>query len=97
MRSDIFQAINNKLALELHYNGYSRIVEPYAYGKNKVGDEILRCFQTSGGSDSGEKIGWKLLKVRDIFSLHLTGQTFMSRPEYRREDKAMAYIYSQIS
>lgn len=96
MNSTIAQSIAQNRVLELRYHGYSRIVEPHAYGRDKDGDEILRCFQTSGGSESGEKVGWKLLKVRDVFSLHLTRDTFLTRREYRRNDKAMAYIFSQL-
>ena len=72
MNATITQAITEKSVLELRYHGYSRIVEPHAYGRDKDGEEILRCYQTSGGSESGEKAGWKLLKVREVFSLHLT-------------------------
>ncbi len=92
----ITQAIMEKIVLELRYHGYSRVVEPHAYGRDKNGDEILRCFQTSGGSESGERAGWKLLKVREVFSLHLIKDSFVVRPEYRRNDKTMAYIFSQI-
>lgn len=95
MNSLITTAIETKTLLELRYNGYSRIVEPYAYGRDKSGDEVLRCFQVRGGSVSGEKEGWKLLKVREIFSLHGTKETFNPRPEYRRGDKAMPHIFSQ--
>jgi hypothetical protein len=90
------QAIKENKVLELRYHGYSRIVEPHAYGRDKAGDEILRCYQTSGGSESGERTGWKLLKVRDVFSLHLTKESFAARPEYRRNDKAMAFVFSQL-
>ena len=96
MNPVITQAITENTTLELRYHGYSRIVEPHAYGRDKEGDEILRCFQTSGGSESGERAGWKLLKVREVFSLHLTKETFTSRAEYRRNDKAMAYVFSQL-
>lgn len=96
MNATITQAITEKRVLELRYHGYFRIVEPHAYGSDKDGDEILRCYQTSGGSESGERVGWKLLKVGEVFSLHLTRDTFVARPEYRRNDKAMAYVFSQL-
>ena len=96
MNPTITQAITEKRVLELRYHGYSRIVEPHAYGRDKDGDEILRCYQTSGGSESGERVGWKLLKVREVFSLHLAKETFVARPEYRRNDKAMTYVFSQL-
>lgn len=96
MNTTIVEAIRDKKVLELRYHNYSRIVEPHAYGRDKNGDEILRCFQTSGGSDSGERVAWKLLKVHDIFSLHITRETFKPRAEYRSNDKAMAYIFIQL-
>lgn len=96
MNSTIVEAINQTRSLELRYHGYSRMVEPYAYGRDKDGDEILRCYQTAGGSVSGERVGWKLLKVRDVFSLDLLKEKFSPRPEYRKGDKAMEYIYAQL-
>jgi hypothetical protein len=96
MNPFVMQAIQQRNVLELRYHGYSRIVEPHAYGRDKDGDEILRCYQTAGGSESGERAGWKLLKVRDVFSLHLTNSTFSARPEYKRNDKAMIYVFEQL-
>lgn len=96
MNATICQAIRDKNVLELPYHGYSRIVEPHAYGRDRNGDEILRCFQTAGGSDSGEGIGWKILKVNEIYSLHHANKSFAQRPEYRPNDKAMVNIFSQL-
>ncbi len=96
MNEAISEAIREKLMLELRYHGFSRIVEPHAYGRDKNGDEILRCYQVSGGSESGERIGWKLLKVRDAFSLFVTSASFAPRSDYRRNDKAMEYIFCQL-
>jgi hypothetical protein len=73
-----------------------RIVEPHAYGRDKGGDEILRCYQTSGGSESGERVGWKLLKIREACSFHLTDTSFSVRPEYKRNDKAMNHVFAQL-
>ena len=96
MNTSVMQAIKQRKVLELRYHGYSRIVEPHAYGRDKDGDEILRCYQTSGGSESGERAGWKLLKVREVFSLHLINNMFTARLEYKRNDKAMAYVFEQL-
>jgi hypothetical protein len=96
MNSILLQALQQAKVLELHYHGYSRIVEPHAYGCDKNDDEILRCYQTSGGSESGERIGWKLLKVREAFSFHLTDITFSARLEYKRNDKAMNHLFAQL-
>lgn len=96
MNSTIREAIRDKRLLELRYHGYSRIVEPHAYGRDTSGDEILRCYQMAGGSESGERIGWKLLKLKDVFSLHIAGADFVPRPDYRRNDKAMEYMFCQL-
>ncbi len=60
------------------------------------GDGLLRCYQFSGGSESGKRVGWKLLKVRDVFSLQMTELSFSVRSEYRRNDKVMEYIFYQL-
>lgn len=96
MNPILLQAIQQHKVLELRYHGYSRIVESHAYGRDKDGDEIVRCYQTSGGSESGERTGWKLLKVQEAFSLHLTDSTFSARSEYKRNDKAMDHIFAQL-
>jgi hypothetical protein len=72
MNFTLAQAIKNKSMIELRYHGYARSVEPYAYGQDKTGDEVLRCYQVAGGSVSGESAGWKLLKLREVISLDST-------------------------
>jgi hypothetical protein len=96
MNSMLREAIQERKAIELRYSGFARLVEPYAYGRDKNGDEILRCYQISGGSESGERVGWKLLKVREVFSLHLTNTIFLARSDYRQNDKAMEFIFCQL-
>lgn len=96
MKAEITEAIAKHNLLELRYHGYSRTVEPHAYGRDKSGDEVLRCYQINGGSESGERVGWKLLKVADVFSIQALKQSFSPRSEYKRDDKAMGYIFSQL-
>lgn len=96
MNTILKQAITDLKMVELRYHGYSRIIEPHAYGRDKNNDEIIRCFQTSGGSKSGESAGWKLLKVRDVYSSHLTNTSFQARKDYKRNDSAMDNIFTQI-
>jgi len=96
MKAEICEAIAKRHLLELRYHGYSRTVEPHAYGRDKSGDEVLRCYQINGGSESGERVGWKLLKVADVFAIQTLKQSFSQRSEYKRNDKAMDYIFSQL-
>ena len=96
MKAEIADAIASQRHLELRYHDYNRIVEPHAYGRDKGGYEILRCFQLSGGSESGQRTGWKLLKVTDIYFVHGLEDKFQLRPDYKKNDKAMEYIFCQL-
>jgi len=96
MNSAICKAIASLSTIELRYNGYARVVEPYAHGRDKSGDAMLRCFQVSGGSESGARMGWKLLKLSEVYSLHVSEQHFRPRAEYRRDDKSMVNIFCQL-
>ncbi len=96
MNQLIIQAIGGLKLLELRYHGWSRLVEPHAYGRDKSGDEVLRCYQVSGGSDSGERFGWKLLKLKEVSSLAICDTCFTPRPDYKRNDKSMVAVFEQI-
>lgn len=95
MKADIVEAINGKEILEVRYHEYFRVVEPYAYGRDRSGEEVLRCYQLSGGSSSNERVGWKLLKVSEIYMIRRMRQSFRVRSEYKRNDKAMERIIAQ--
>ncbi|WP_186119563.1 hypothetical protein [Burkholderia gladioli] len=93
----LIDAITHKRVLELRYDGYYRVVEPHAYGVSDEGHFLLRCYQTAGGSQSGNTVGWKLLRADEIGSLHESGALFRgARPGYKRNDLAMQRIYAQL-
>ncbi len=96
MNPTICQAVEEKRVLELRYHGYSRIVEPHIYGEDKNGDEVVRCYQLAGGSDSGERAGWKLLKIKDAVLVHLAETRFLPRPEYQPDDKVVRQVFSRL-
>ncbi|KVN42252.1 hypothetical protein WJ64_31970 [Burkholderia ubonensis] len=90
-------AIDHMRVLELRYDGYFRVVEPHAYGVSDEGHYLLRCYQTAGGSQSGNSVGWKLLRTDEIGSLDETGAVFRdARPGYKRNDSAMQHIYAEL-
>ena len=91
------QAIAERKLIELRYGGFVRVVEPHAYGVDANAVEKLRCWQVSGGSDSGERSGWKLFTVSDMRSTTMCEDRFSSvRPGYKRQDQAMLRIYAQL-
>ena len=97
MNLQICDAIERRIVRELRYNAYSRLVEPYVYGISRRGDELLRCYQVAGGSVSGERRGWKLLRVAEIDSFHATQTSFEPRMRsYNPDDRAMREIYCRI-
>jgi hypothetical protein len=95
--SSLITAIQERRVVVLEYHGYSRTVEPHCVGQDKNRSDKLRCYQTSGGSVSGEREGWKLLNVDEVRAILPTEKLFSSaRPGYKRGDPAMLHIYAQI-
>lgn len=98
MNSIICSAIQNQKVLRITYDWGSRTVEPHAYGLNDDDHELLRAYQVSGSSESGETRGWKLFRVDEISSLSVLEDNFEGpRRGYRRGDKALdARIYCEL-
>ncbi|QPS09554.1 hypothetical protein I6G66_05900 [Delftia acidovorans] len=97
MRGTLTTAIQERRVVVLDYHGYTRTVEPHCLGCDKSRKDKLRCYQTSGGSESGEREGWKLLNVDEVRAISPTEKLFSSaRPGYKRGDPAMLHIYAQI-
>ena len=63
MNQAIIDGIKTKHLLRLEYHGYFSIVEPHTYGVNQKGNEVISCYQVSGGSESNEPQDWKLLLI----------------------------------
>ena len=98
MDSKICRAIENCHLIELRSRWGSRKVEPHAYGRNDNGHELLRAYQISGASESGERQGWKLFRLDEITSLHVLEDGFSgARRGYKRGDKALdEWIYRRV-
>lgn len=97
MNPVFINAIQNRCVLEFWYNGHLRIVEPHAYGLNRKFNEVLRCYQTGGTSDSGILPDWKFLELNQITLLTVTPRRFEGvRPGYRRGDRGMSTIFCEL-
>ena len=95
--SILCNAISSRKRVSLNYDGYFRIVEIHAVGRNKIGNEVVRVWQVRGGSQSGEYQGWKLLRLDEAGSATLLNEhSDAPRIGYKRNDSAIEYIYCQI-
>lgn len=91
------EALRLGKCLELRYDGYVRVVEVHAVGVTEESHDIMRVWQVRGGSNSGERQGWKLMRLDETFSTHVIDEKSSApRAGYKREDKVMAFIRCQI-
>ncbi len=96
MNQKVIDAIKNQKLLEIEYDGGTRIVEPHCYGETTKGNEGLRVFQVDGYSSTG-KMGWKMYDLGKADKIIILDDTFDSpRPGYKRGDKGMSDIYSEL-
>ena len=85
------EALKTGMCLEIRYDGFVRIVEVHAVGFSEEGHALMRVWQVSGGSSSGEPRGWKLLRLDEATGYGVSGNISKApRPGYKSGDKAMA-------
>lgn len=90
-------AIQGRNLLSFMYDGFRRVVEPHAFGVDTKGHMALRAYQVSGGSKSGDNVGWKLFHIDEMLGVSVLPQTFVvPRPGYKRGDKAFSRITTQL-
>ncbi|QKC99605.1 hypothetical protein EB231_16130 [Mesorhizobium sp. NZP2298] len=91
------EALRKGKCLEPRYDGFARVVEVHAVGATQEGNDIMRIWQVRGGSNSGERAGWKLMRLDETFSAHVIDEESKApRAGYKRGDKAMEFISCQI-
>lgn len=94
MNWTICSAIRSKRVIRFYYDGGLRTAEPFRYGASSEGNDLLRAYQTSGYSESGYPVGWRLFRVDRMSSINITDETFSgNRPDYNPDDSAMATTY----
>lgn len=90
-------AIQNLQLLSFNYEGFHRTVEPHTYGIDGKGHYAIRGYQVSGGSQSGEYVGWKLFHANEMVDLSVLPTKFSGpRQGYKRGDKAFRSILAQL-
>ncbi|WP_194723791.1 hypothetical protein [Noviherbaspirillum malthae] len=97
MNPQICEAIRSRRRMALGYYGYKRVVEPFAYGMNELGDALLLGFQIHGTGRAASDEGWVRIRLYEAVILCETGQTFLAdRPGYRRDDPVFCTVFCQI-
>lgn len=76
MSSIIKQAITQKRKLKLHYAGYSRIVEPYAFGLDSNGQSLLLCFQYGVQDNNRHSNSWGFVCLDELVSIEMLNEPF---------------------
>lgn len=97
MQRLLAQAIAAHRLVQLDYNGSTRVVEPYIYGVDSHGHEILSAYQVTGGSLSGEHAGWKTFEVAKSGDIQMLGSRFgKARREYNPADAKFRTVYCRF-
>ena len=91
------QAIEEAKILSLYYDGYNRNVEVHAVGYSTQRNPVMRVWQVSGGSQSGNTTGWKLMRLDKASSMALSDDpSDAPREGYKKGDSAMVEIVCEV-
>ncbi len=90
-------AIAQGKCLQLLYDGYFRTVEVHVVGETTAGHDAMRVYQVAGGSQSNERVGWKLLRLDEALGASVTDVDSQApRSGYNRNDSHMQRIYCRV-
>lgn len=92
----VISAIQNQLKIRFYYDGGFRIVEPHTVGYSRNGYILLRGFQVSGYSRSGNSNGWKLFRLDESQNQSICDEKFEARPGYKMNDSHIPHILAQL-
>lgn len=113
----ITTSIKNRVVNKIYYAGDEtqnpgwRSIEPWAYGRNKRGRDVIRAWQREGQSDTPQgdrkdplrnKPGWRMFRVDRISSYQNATQRFATDSatcaarSYNPQDRDMSTIYYAV-
>ena len=91
------QAIENRNLLEFTYKNQLRIVEPYTYGTNRNGNQLLSAYQIAKECESTDKLGWKIFVLDQINDLKILKNSLKAiRTEQKLDDLKMSCVFSTV-
>lgn len=97
MNTEICSAISERRLLDFYYENFHRIVEPYTYGIDTAGNDVLSAYQIEGQVEKGYIPSWRLFSIEKMKNVQLLSKSFSTNQcEYRKRDKRMTRIYCEI-
>ncbi len=94
---ELVKAIHERRLVTFRYEGLMRKAEPYTYGINKKGHEVLSAFRVAGSSKSENRPMWRLYLISEMRNLQITDETYSAiRSGYKRNDSRMEKIFAQL-
>ena len=91
------EALRKGRLLEIRYDGVSCHVEAHAVGYTKTGHPVLRAWQVQGGTTSGERPGWKLMRLDEAAGAAVLDEPSQApRRGYKRGDPAIERIVYEL-
>ncbi|WP_194724399.1 hypothetical protein [Noviherbaspirillum malthae] len=97
MSSIIEQAIAQKRKLKLYYAGYSRTVEPYAFGLDHEGQPLLLCFQEDTQGNTRRPNNWVFVHAHEPVSIKMLEDAFSRiQSGYIRNHPAFHTVLIQV-
>jgi hypothetical protein len=92
------EAVTSRRRLIVYYHGYSRVVDVYIVGDTTAGNPAMRVYQVRGGSVSGERAGWKLLRLDQVESVAILDDVASPvAAGYKASDRSFNVIGCQVS
>jgi hypothetical protein len=92
------EALTEGRCPEVRYDGYARVVEVHACGYTRDGNAVMRVWQVRGDSTSGQRTGWKMLRLDESQALAILQDEASEapRPGYKRGDVDMSRIVAEV-
>jgi hypothetical protein len=83
----IGDAIQHRCLIRIRYDGETRLVAPYLYGRSVKGKMILSGFQIRNLTDPEVRPAWRTFDEQGITELEVLGESFRPRGDYNAHDR----------
>ena len=93
----VCNAITTKHMVLLKFSdGHVRLVEPYAFGRSRVGEYLLLVFQVRGPATGASD--WRLVRTAEVETVQTVEQRFAVRSSYHPNPAELdGLIYCQVT